>query len=345
MTTPRLWLLMATRHGDNAQLRALGADLGWPAREVALSHNAIRRVPNALLGASAFSVRSGRDELAPPWPDIVLGIGRRSVPTARWIRAQAGGQVRLVWLGRPRAPLRHFDLVLTTPQYAMPDAPNLVRLSLPWQAPMNQPPAEGAGAHVVAVLGGPSRSAAPGAGTVDALADRTVARARALGLPLVATTSPRTPPALAARLRERLGPDVRLYDWTAEGGRANPYREWLGAAAEIVLSGDSVSTLADAAWTDRPVTVVPAPPARWIATIERRGGAAAHAWRRLGGNFGLATAPPHPEAIRDAFLARGLATEEEGGVWRLAPCRAALETERRAVLARLRALIGDSRKR
>jgi mitochondrial fission protein ELM1 len=340
VNSTRLWLLMATRHGDNAQLRALAADLGWPARELALSHNALRRLPNALLGASLVSLRGPAEGLAPPWPDIVLGIGRRTVPTARWIAARSGGRTRLVWLGRPRAPLRHFHMVLTTPQYAMPEAPNLVRLSLPWQAAMSDPPAGGAGAHVLAVLGGPSKSAAPDAETVDALAGRAAARARALGLPLVATTSPRTPVPLAARLRERLGPETRLYDWAVEGGRANPYRDWLARAAEIVLTGDSVSVLADAAWTDRPVTVVTVPSARWVAAIERHGGAAARIWRRLGGNLGMATSPPDHGAVRDAFLASGLAVEDGPGAWRLAPCRAALEAERRAALARLQALVG-----
>ena len=92
---------------------------------------------------------AGRGELVRPWPDIVLGIGRRSVPAARWIRDRAGGRTRLVWLGRPRVALRHFDLVLASPQYAMPDAPNLVRLSLPWQAPMSEPPAAWPGAQPV----------------------------------------------------------------------------------------------------------------------------------------------------------------------------------------------------
>lgn len=336
---PRLWLLSAPRRGDDAQLGALAADLGWPAERVALTQGALRRIPNTFLGASLASTRAGAETLAPPWPEMVIGIGRRSVPAARWVRAQSGGRTRLVWLGRPRLSLRHFDLVLTTPQYPMPDAPNLMRLSLPWQAPMADPPATGPGAHVLCILGGPSRSAAPDAASVDALAERTRAEAAALGRPMVATTSPRTPADLAARLRARLGPDATFHDWATAQGHENPYRRWLANAAAILLSGDSISTLADAAWTDRPVAVIAVPPASWVAAIERHGGGMARTWRRLGGNLGALTAPPHPEAIRDALLARGLATAEGPDCWRLAPCRAVLEAERCEALARLRALV------
>lgn len=337
---PAIWLLTGARHGDNAQLRALAADLDLPVREVPLAQNALCQLPNGLLGATLASLKARPEALVPPWPCLVIGIGRRSVPAARWISASSGGQARLVWLGRPRTGLGHFDLVLTTPQYAMPEAPNVVRLSLPWQAPMSEPPAHSA-AHVLAILGGPSWSAAPSAATVDALAASGRQRAEALGLPLVATTGPRTPGTLADRLRQRLGPRATLHDWRQARGAVNPYREWLASAAEIVLSGDSVSALADAAWTNRPVTVVDAPAPRWLRAVDRLGSSAAR-WRRSGGNLALGAPPPNLDAIRETLATRGLALHEGPGAWRLTPCRAALEAERRAALERLRALLAPA---
>src|SRR5699024_1303180 len=130
-----------------------------------------------------------------------------------WIRRRSGGQTRHVHLGRPRAPLRHFDLVLCTAQYGVPAAPNVVSLSLPWQAPLGHPPAAGTGTHVLAILGGDSWTARLTEATVEALVARARATAEARNLPLVATTSPRTPAPLAARLRDRLGAHATLYDW------------------------------------------------------------------------------------------------------------------------------------
>ena len=56
---------------------------------------------------------------------------RRNEPVARWIRRQAGHTVRLVHIGRPWADPGLFDLIVTTPQYELPDGPNVLRVDLP----------------------------------------------------------------------------------------------------------------------------------------------------------------------------------------------------------------------
>ncbi|WP_158275435.1 ELM1/GtrOC1 family putative glycosyltransferase [Maritimibacter sp. 55A14] len=335
---PRVWLLLGQRHGDNAQLRALAADLGAESREIQLDFNGFCQLPNAALGASLLSLRGRPAEAAPPWPDLVIGIGRRSVPAARWLRARSGGRTRLVHMGRPRAHPRHFDLLLTTGQYAMPDAANLIRLALPWQAPLAEPPAAGPARHVLAVLGGDSWTVRLDEATAGTLLHRARAAAARHGLPLAVATSPRTPPRLAAALRARLGSAERFYDWHAAGGRDNPYREWLGQAAEIVLTGDSVSALSDAVWTGCPVQVVAAPERPWLRLITRPG-TPLRIWRRRGGNLALGAPPPDLDALFADLEARGLAQPDPEGGWRLPPCCAALEAERHAALARLRALL------
>ncbi len=335
-----VWALIGERHGDNRQVLALASDLGLATRPITLRTNALRELPNDIIGASLISLRH-RSLLAPPWPDAVIGIGRRSVPVARWIQHRSGGRTRLIQLGRPRAALRHFDLVVTTPQYALPDAPNLARLTLPWQDSLASPPARGPGAHVLAVLGGDSWSVSLTPGIVEQLVALAGERAAQLGIPLVATTGPRTPPDLAEHLAHCLGREARLYDWRSRGGRDNPYRNDLLGAAEIVLTGDSVSALADAAWTDRPVTVIAAPERAWLAFVTRAGGPAARIWRRRCGNLSLAAPPPDVNAVLDGLLSAGLAQRGEGGVLTLAPCRTHLEVERRALLPRIRALFAE----
>ena len=333
---PRVWVLTGPRQGDAAQARALAADLGRPWREIPLRHGPLREAPNVLLGASLVSLRDRPDALAPPWPDLVIGVGRRGVPAARWIRARSGGRTRLVWIGRPRAALALFDLVLSTPQYGLPEATNLISLTLPLQAPLATPPSEGPGTHVLAVLGGDGWAVRLGPAEVDALAAAAVGRARALGLPMAAVTSPRTPPALAARLRERSGPGDRFHAFGAAG--ANPYRDWLADAAEVVVTGDSASAASEAAWTGRPITVIPAPERPWLRALCAAGGDAARRWRKRGGNLGLAAPPPDMGALLEALVERGLAGREDGAL-HLAPCRPALEAERRAVLERVAALL------
>ena len=118
--SPLVWVLQGSRRGDNAQARELAARLPALTEAKHLKYNWLYGLPNFLLGAGLASVEQGAECLTPPWPDLVNAIGRRSVPVARWIKKKSGGCTRLVHMGRPRAPLDIFDLVITTPQYGLP---------------------------------------------------------------------------------------------------------------------------------------------------------------------------------------------------------------------------------
>src|SRR5690606_38221655 len=124
---PIVWVLLGRHPGDNAQLVGLADALGWgfePKRIVfnSLSEHLLVRLGRTRLGM----VREHSDPLTPPWPDLVLLAGYRSVSVARWIKRQSGGRTRLVTIGRPRAPLRVFDLVITTAQYGLPARENVL---------------------------------------------------------------------------------------------------------------------------------------------------------------------------------------------------------------------------
>jgi len=341
MPGPRVWALLGRRHGDNTQVEALAADLGLPMQAFRLGYNVLRELPNSVLGESLASVK-GTPPFAPPWPDLVIGVGRRSVAVARWIRARSGGRTRLVHLGRPRLDPRYFDLVITTPQYGQPRAQNVVKMNLPYQTPIGATLASaplGPDAPVLVVLGGDSWTLKMDGATVDALAGAAHRIATETGRPLVATTSPRTPPWLGARLGQLLGPEVPLYDWAREKGVGNPYRAYLAAAAWIVLTGDSVSSLADAVWTGLPVSVVPVPEQPWLRAMRRFGGRAARCWLRRGGNLGIGAPPPDMDALYGNLIASGMARRSGAGLYEIASGRASLEAERRAVIARVRALV------
>ena len=105
--------------------------------------------------------------LAAPWPDVVIGIGYRSAPVSRWIGQQAGCVIN-IRLGRPRTDLKPYDLVITTPQYGLPPAPNVRELPLPlvkaddgamakaiarWRPEFERLPAP----RVAVLLGGPTQ--------------------------------------------------------------------------------------------------------------------------------------------------------------------------------------------
>lgn len=132
-----IWVLLGEKHGDNQQLLAIAQSLNRPFRVIPLHFNRAARVVPLLLGTSRLSWRSDT-ELRAPWPQMVLAAGRKSVPAARWIRRHSGGSTRLIHINRPWAPLAWFDLIVTTPQYAVSGRPNVLTNLMPFVLPATE---------------------------------------------------------------------------------------------------------------------------------------------------------------------------------------------------------------
>ncbi|WP_338661219.1 ELM1/GtrOC1 family putative glycosyltransferase [Pararoseomonas sp. SCSIO 73927] len=270
---PRIWALLGPRTGDNngvlALAEAVAAETGGAVREVRLRHNALRLLPPWLLGAGLASLgRASRARLVPPWPDLVIGVGRRSVPAARWVRARSGGRARLVGIGRPRCDPALFDLVVTTPQYGVPPGPTVLELPV---APTRQTPARLAAAAAAwgeafaafpaprrsLLLGGPSPPWRLDGEAVERACRALVARAEAEGGSVLAVASRRTPTALAGRVRDLLAAAPVPAALLEGEGERNPYPGLLALSESIAVTADSVSMVSDALAAGRPVTLIP----------------------------------------------------------------------------------------
>src|SRR5438067_3845378 len=125
----RVWTLLGPHRGDNNQVLALAEALGLPFEEKTLSYNALRRVPPRWLGATFASVAAdARPQIEGEPPDLIISTGLRSVPVVRELKRRSGARTRTVHLGYPRISPKHFDLVVPTPEYPVPDAPNVLRI-------------------------------------------------------------------------------------------------------------------------------------------------------------------------------------------------------------------------
>lgn len=262
---PLIWVLEGERAGDNAQARELAARVGGriEARRLRYKHR-FRKVRNFLLGASLITLdREASDPLAAPWPDLVIGVGRRSVPVARWIRKQSGGVTRLVQIGRPRAKLNLFDLIVTTPQYGLPAAPNVIELTLPitpkplssdaenesWRTMLASLPEP----KIAVLVGGAMRPLVMGEAEIATLARDAAELAQRLGGSLIVIGSPRTPSGLVESMDALLTVPHRVFPWKKEA--PNPYRPVMGIAQQFIVTSDSVLMLTEALGTGKPVDV------------------------------------------------------------------------------------------
>lgn len=264
LTHPRTWVLLGRKAGDNAQLVALADALGWDWEPRHIAARPWELLPHLALRVTLAGIdRRASSPLTPPWPDLVLTAGRRNEPVARWIRRQTGGAARLVHLGRPWAPLDAWDLIVTTPQYTLPRRANVLCNALPLCDLPAAALAEAAAAWaprlaslprpwVAVLLGGDSGRFVFTPGKARRLARLAGRLAAGAGGSLLVTSGPRTPaPALAA-FAEALVMPHQLYRW---GGGENPYRGFVALADAFVVTGDSMSMLADAQTRGRPLYV------------------------------------------------------------------------------------------
>lgn len=265
MTQPLVWCLLGRKAGDNAQVRALAAELGYPTQEKHIVAQPWELLVHLGSRASLAGISTTRSsELAPPWPELVITAGRRNEPVAHWIQHQSAGHSRLVHIGRPWAPLENFDLIVSTPQYSLPRRHNILHNQLPLQRLL---PAE---LQQAGHAFGPLWQELPRPWTAVLVGGDsgrfvfTPAKARLLGLQcdrlarehggsLLISNSPRTPEGATDALLKQIS--VPHYCYRFGTGKDNPYAGLLALADVFVVTGESMSMLAEASSTNKPLLI------------------------------------------------------------------------------------------
>lgn len=346
--SPVVWAVIGRRAGDRGQILQLARALGLPYEEKQLAFNRIPHLPNWITGTRTWTLDRNRSSpLVPPWPDLIIASGKRSVPLVRWIRRQSGGKTRLVHIGRPRASLREFDLIITTPQYRLPERPNVMQLVLPLNRPDPIAVAHAVGRWSKAPLprpltgllvGGDSKPYFLTAEAARRLGEEASRSARDAGGSLLVTTSPRTSTEATDALFDAISGPAELYRWRPADDN-NPYLTYLGMADRFIVTAESASLIAEACCMGRPVELFPLP-GKSNTPVGKSGGAqlsGLRAWLTAAGW----TAPRRRlDALHDAVVARGLATwcGQEVTAPRVEQHR--LDDELSSVAQRVRGLLG-----
>ena len=266
---PRIWLVIGDKLGDNSQIEMIAGSLG-------LACDVKHLVPRQefIVGKPRFRASlehldpSSSDTLSPPWPNLVITAGRRHAMVALWIKQQSPG-TKLVLVGRPRRWIDRFDLVITPPQYRLPDLPQVMRLSLPLMRTAAKsvsnsadewaPRLESLARPIIAVLiGNATQPFRFDAGVIKELIMQCSGIQSRYGGSLYFSTSRRTSPAVVNALKEQLPEDARLYEWQPYC-HDNPYLALLGHADYFIVSGDSVSMMVEVADRGKPLAIFQLP--------------------------------------------------------------------------------------
>ena len=172
--------------------------------------------------------------------------------------------MRAVHLGYPRIAPKHFDLVVPTPEYPVPDAPNVVRVPFAL-SPLPKEAADPAEVESLEemppprrlfVLGGPTLYWELPKAEMIASLRRLIGIAERDGGSVLAIGSPRTPPDLLSAVEQELK-RAKVPTFMAPREGSPSYRAMVEAAGELYVTADSVAMVADAVNTGKPVGIVP----------------------------------------------------------------------------------------
>ena len=260
------WVVTDGKPGMENQCRGLAEAVGLPTivKRIQVLFP-WRFLPPSLWIAPLAAIAASGDPLLPPWPRLLIATGRASVAPALAIQAASHGQTFAVQIQNPGTGLSRFDLVVP-PRHDRLSGPNVVST----RGALHRVTAErlaaaarefaGSVSHlprplVAVLIGGSNRSYRLDATAIGKLADG-LRELTAEGAALLVTPSRRTGAENERILRDHLtGLPAAIWDGTG----TNPYFGYLGLADVIVVTGDSVSMVSEAASTGKPVYVFELP--------------------------------------------------------------------------------------
>jgi hypothetical protein len=275
VTFPRIWVIPGNRPGDDAQVYALAEELGLPFETRTLRFNWRFWLSGKYMGASPISVQRELREkiLAPPWPDLIIMVGRRAVPIARWVREQSGGRTRLVLVGHPRVDPATFDLVFTTRQYLTPEGASM-RLQPLAMSRYREPPAPTRQERawldalprplLLIMIGGKTRHWQLRPHFIAGIAKELAVRAGRSNGSLVVARSARTSEEVLDRIEAEL--EDSSCEWRVVRDEFPRFPVLLTEADQLFPTADSISMISESAITGKPVGIVPVK-MNWIGRI------------------------------------------------------------------------------
>lgn len=195
----------------------------------------------------------------PPYPDLLITSGRKSIAASRYIKKQSDGKTFTLYVQNPKISPNNFDLVAVPfhddyrgDNVIVTDgAPNKITPELLAQAKEEFSPQfkKLTGKKVAVLIGGYSK-------TYHLSKERTLKLTKellSLDANLMVTASRRTGEENFALLSQAFDTDNSFF-WN--GQTPNPYLGMLAWADHIIVTNDSVSMISDAGTTGKPVHLI-----------------------------------------------------------------------------------------
>ncbi|GMO61125.1 MAG: mitochondrial fission ELM1 family protein [Rickettsiales bacterium] len=252
-----IWTLLDGRIGSDKQTLGLSNSLYGDTIKKNIKYTSLIKLPNFLLGDSLFGVDTkNSDDIFTDLPDLVICSGRRLARVALNIKKRNKGKTKIITILNPNFCFSKFDLVIL-PKHDNKKGKNVLTFVgtladmdknklADETSKFEQKFANYKRPLVSFVIGGDTKDTKFAPEKMKAIMD--------LKETLLITTSRRTSDSCIKVLNENLK-DNYLYDWKKEEGKDNPYFAMLGTADFLIITGDSISMVAEACSTGKPVYV------------------------------------------------------------------------------------------
>ena len=256
------WIISDGTSGMEVQSLALAQALGIEPEIKRICPSRLLRAFPSLGGFRVVAPSAGGDPLTPPWPDLVIGCGRRNAGAVLSMKVRSGGHSFAVQIQDPRINPAWFDaLIVPGHDPARGDTVIVTTASLNSLATFDLRAEAQRFADIIEPLPRPRVLVAVGGATrrqkvQESLVDRFVADLRRLienGCGLMITASRRTPQRLFRALSVLGQNEAATYFWNGQG--ENPYLGFIGAADAIVVTSDSVNMVSEACSSGKGVFV------------------------------------------------------------------------------------------
>lgn len=269
--SPTIWLLTDGQPGNLTQIEGLAAHLASAGATILvkrLKSNRWHILGAALLRASGLSIdRAQSEDLIAPWPDMVIGTGRRSAPWVRYVKRLSGGRTLAVQFGQKGANLMAgLDHAIVAGHWRLPPHPRREMILTPptgataerLAAAQTESPDLLAPAHapwLLLVLGGRCFDHSLPLALGRSIATQAQDEAHRLGGRLAIVSSRRSGPALEQAVQDA-APNALFFAWDFQ---PNPFLALLAKADAAIVTGDSESMAAEAIAAGLPTYLAPVP--------------------------------------------------------------------------------------
>ncbi len=262
------WVISDGSAGMENQARGLAEALGY---EPILKRISLRPFwnffsPHIRFGKQ-FCLSPTSDKLNPPWPELLIASGRRSILPALYIKEASKNHTKVVYLQNPKISPKYFDAVVC-PKHDNLKGPNVISMvGAPHRVTkeclqqnyqlFSSIFSKYPGPRYSILIGGPNRVFQMTTQVGQTLVKQLNHLQKKDNASLLISTSRRTPIEILTMLKEAFSHNPRVYIWDFQG--ENPYFALLAWADAILLTCDSVNMISEVCSTIKPVYLIPLP--------------------------------------------------------------------------------------